>query len=127
MHGSGGIRFWDGLNIGSASDPMGKKEGDSDYPSTNEIIEEFIVTDTLDLHGFFPEQVPEIVRAFIDNARDLQCHRLKIIHGKGKSRLKFEVYHALKRNPHVVHFKDAPPDLGGWGVTVVVLNPEPSK
>ncbi len=23
--------------------------------------------------------------------------------------------------------KDAPPDLGGWGVTVVVLNPEPSK
>ena len=23
--------------------------------------------------------------------------------------------------------KDAPPDLGGWGVTVVVLNPGPAK
>jgi len=31
------------------------------------IPESIVVTDTLDLHGFFPEQIPEIIEAFIDN------------------------------------------------------------
>ena len=83
-----------------------------------------VVTDTLDLHGFFPEQIAEIIDTFIQNAVDLRLGKLRIIHGKGKSRLKYEVYQALRSNSHVTSFRDAPPDSGGWGVTVVELKPE---
>jgi dsDNA-specific endonuclease/ATPase MutS2 len=75
------------------------------------------------LHGFFPEQVAEIIDDFVENAISLRLSRLRIVHGKGKSRLKWEVYQVLQSNPHVVLFTDAPPELGGWGATVVELNP----
>jgi DNA-nicking Smr family endonuclease len=61
----------------------------------------YMVTDTLDLHGFFPQQVPPMIRDFIDNARSLKLRRLRIVHGKGKSRLKWEVRQALKTSPVV--------------------------
>ncbi len=42
---------------------------DSDHLDDEEAIPEYyIVTDVLDLHGFFPEQVPEMIQAFIENA-----------------------------------------------------------
>lgn len=85
------------------------------------IPDHIVVTDTLDLHGFFPEQVKEIVRDFIENALELKLKQVKIIHGKGKSRLKFEVYQALKNHPHVIRFSDSSPESGGWGATIVEL------
>ena len=85
------------------------------------IPESVEVTDILDLHGFFPEQIPEIMEAFLDNAIDLGLHRLKIIHGKGKSRLKFAVYQVLKKDKRISRFYDAPPKSGGWGMTIVEL------
>lgn len=81
----------------------------------------FVVTDVLDLHGFFPEQVSEMVTEFINNAMALKLHRLKIIHGKGKSKLKYVVRKELENNPHVAEFGDAPPESGGWGATIIVL------
>lgn len=101
---------------------MREKSGSSEPQNFQEISKQMIVTDTLDLHGFFPEQVSEIVEAFIRNALDLGLKRLRIIHGKGKSRLKYEVYQVLKTDSHVIQYKDAPPELGGWGATVVELN-----
>ena len=91
------------------------------HPVPEGIPAEIRVTDTLDLHGFFPEQIPEIVDAFIGNALALGLHELRIVHGKGKSRLKFEVHQALKQDTRVVAFGDAPPELGGWGATVIRL------
>ncbi len=85
----------------------------------------YVVTDTLDLHGFFPEQIPAMIRDFIDNARSLKMRRLRIIHGKGKSRLKWEVHQALKANPCVEAFGDASTEEGGWGATVILLKEEP--
>jgi DNA-nicking Smr family endonuclease len=86
-----------------------------------------VVTDTLDLHGFFPQQIPAMVADFIDNALSLKLCRLRIVHGKGKSRLKWEVHQALKANPAVESFGDAPPESGGWGATVVVLKGQGAK
>jgi dsDNA-specific endonuclease/ATPase MutS2 len=83
-----------------------------------------VVTDTLDLHGLFPEQIPEIIRDFIDNAHSLKLRRLRIVHGKGKSRLKWEVHRVLKASSSVETYGDAPPQEGGWGATVVVLKGE---
>ena len=85
----------------------------------NQVIQ---VTDTLDLHGFFPEQIPEMIETFIENARRLKLTRLCVIHGKGKSRLKFEVYQALRQNPFVIEFHDAPPELGHWGATLIEIS-----
>jgi DNA-nicking Smr family endonuclease len=85
------------------------------------IPEYFIVTDVLDLHGFFPEQVPEMISDFIDNALQLKLRRLRIIHGKGKSKLKWVVRKELEKNSHVKYFCDAPPEIGGWGATIIEL------
>lgn len=81
-----------------------------------------VITDMLDLHGFFPEQATEIILAFIDQAVEKQYKTVRIIHGKGKSRMKWEVYKILKNHPAVISFGDAPPDSGHWGVTVVEVN-----
>lgn len=90
--------------------------------SDEEVLPEFIeITDVLDLHGFFPEQVPEMVDEFIRNALELNLCNLKIIHGKGKSRLKWEVREALKAHANVAWFGDAPPESGGWGATLIEL------
>jgi len=87
-----------------------------------EDLPEFVaVTDVLDLHGFFPEQIPELIRDFIDNAIELNLTSLRVIHGKGRSRLKYEVREELEGNPHVAWFGDAPVGCGGWGATVIEL------
>ncbi len=39
-------------------------------------MEPLVVTETLDLHGFFPEQVRDIVTDFIDNAVHLGLRRI---------------------------------------------------
>ena len=81
----------------------------------------YYVTDVLDLHGFFPEQVEEMVRDFIQNGVELNISRLRIVHGKGRSKLKWIVYQVLKEHPQVTKFYDAPPEFGGWGSTIVEI------
>jgi DNA-nicking Smr family endonuclease len=82
------------------------------------------ITDTLDLHGFFPEQAGEMVEVFIQNALELGLTRLRIIHGKGRSRLKYEVHQILKAYPRVRDFYDSPVYSGGWGATDIELRSE---
>lgn len=44
-----------------------------DHDLEDEEFPEYIqVTDVLDLHGFYPEQVPEVVNEFIHHARELK-------------------------------------------------------
>jgi len=90
-----------------------------------EPLPEYIeVTNELDLHGFFPEQIPEIVNEFITNAIILKINYVRIAHGKGKSKLKWAVREVLKSDTRVIEFKDAPPELGGWGATIVEIKIE---
>ena len=83
-----------------------------------------VVTDTLDLHGYFPEQVPQLLADFIENAHRLRLPEVKIIHGKGRSVMKRVVWEELEKNPLVEGFHDAHPLSGGWGATIVVLRGE---
>lgn len=80
-----------------------------------------VVTDLLDLHGTPIAVIPQMIDDFIDNAVELGLTTVQIIHGKGKSRLKYLTHQQLKAHPAVVEFFDAPPDQGGWGRTVVRL------
>ena len=86
-----------------------------------EIPEYFIVTDELDLHGASPDLVPEMIEEFINNAILLGYKRVRIVHGKGRSRLKYLTLKILQIHPVVVSFSDAPPESGGWGATIVHL------
>lgn len=92
-----------------------KQQGTTNSP------EYISVEDILDLHGFFPEQIPEMVEEFIKNAKRLNLKKLRIIHGKGRSRLKYEVHGVLRTHHQVAAFYDAPPELGHWGATIVEL------
>lgn len=96
---------------------------DSEKPNRQDdpFPEYYVVTDVLDLHGFFPEQVPAMIEEFIKNARSLELRRLRIIHGKGKSKLKYVVRKELEKNEYVAEFGDSPPEIGGWGATIVIL------
>jgi dsDNA-specific endonuclease/ATPase MutS2 len=91
------------------------------HPVPEELADGVIITDTLDLHGLFPEQIHDIVHAFIENAVDLKLKRLKLIHGKGRSRLKWEALQILKTHQQVCRYYDAPLPEGGWGVTIIEL------
>ncbi|KAA3620436.1 MAG: DNA mismatch repair protein MutS [Calditrichaeota bacterium] len=82
------------------------------------------VEDFLDLHGFFPEQIAEVVQEFINYAVEKKYPKVTIVHGKGKSKLKWEVHRILREMPAVLHFSDAAPQAGGWGRTVVDLKLE---
>ena len=93
----------------------------SDHDDDEDVPEYYVVTDVLDLHGFFPEQVREMIHAFVENARSLKLRRLRIIHGKGKSKLKYVVRKELEIIEEVEWFGDAPPEIGGWGATIVIL------
>lgn len=85
----------------------------------DDIPELIVVTDELDLHGTPMQIIPEMINEFLANAVQMKLSRLQIIHGKGKSRLKHLVLHILQDDARVVAFYDAPPQLGGWGRTVV--------
>ena len=93
----------------------------------DELPDRVAVTDVLDLHGFFPEQIPEVIEEFIHGAIQQNLKSLRVIHGKGRSRLKYEVHKALEANPHVARFGDAPTGYGGWGATIIELKPEAEK
>ncbi|MDW7679286.1 MAG: Smr/MutS family protein [bacterium] len=99
-------------------DKLISPDEDDDMP------EYFVVTDELDLHGFFPEQAPEILEEFIRNAIELQIPTVRIIHGKGKSKMKWIVHQFLKDHSQVLNFRDSRPESGGWGSTVVELDLE---
>ena len=87
--------------------------------SDDSLPEAYEVTDFLDLHGFWPEQVEEVVGEFLRNARRLGLTEVRIAHGKGKSVMRREVWRVLERHPLVAEFKQAPPDRGSWGATIV--------
>lgn len=104
---------------------MKKDKGKAAYPG--ELSNPVRVTDVLDLHGFYPEQIAEIVSEYIEWAAKEGMKKVRITHGKGKSRLKWETRQTLAELPWCVAAYDAPPELGGWGSTIVELKQEQNK
>ena len=81
------------------------------------------IEDVLDLHTFKPRDVPSLLEAYFAACREEKIYAVRIVHGKGKGMLKRRVQQLLKKNPMVASFKDAPAGAGGWGATLVELNP----
>jgi len=84
------------------------------------------ITDVLDLHTFRPEEVPDLLADYLAECVRLGYRSVRVVHGKGSGTLKRRVQSALRRDPQVRAFHDAPPEAGGWGATIVELRgPQP--
>ena len=80
------------------------------------------IEDVLDLHTFRPKDIPDLLEDYFMECLKAGIYRVRIIHGKGKGFQKRRVQGLLAKNPKVTAFKEAPPEAGGWGATVVELS-----
>jgi DNA-nicking Smr family endonuclease len=79
------------------------------------------IEDVLDLHTFRPQDIPDLLEDYLAECLKYEFYAVRIIHGKGKGVQKKRVQGILKNNPKVASFRDAPPEAGGWGATLVAL------
>jgi DNA-nicking Smr family endonuclease len=79
------------------------------------------IEDVLDLHTYSPKEIPNLLHDYLEECGKTGIQSIRIIHGKGAGILKERVRSVLKKMPLVASFKDAPPEAGGWGATVVFL------
>jgi DNA-nicking Smr family endonuclease len=78
---------------------------------------------TLDLHTFSPREVGELVPAYLAACRTRGILRVRIIHGKGTGTLRRSVQAILERTAGVQSFRPADEGGGGWGATLVEVEP----
>jgi DNA-nicking Smr family endonuclease len=81
------------------------------------------IEDVLDLHTFQPKDIADLLENYFDECLKAEIFSVRVIHGKGKGIQKRQVHRILQKNPQVKSFKDAPPEAGGWGATLVELKP----
>jgi len=85
---------------------------------------ELPIEDVLDLHGFRPRDVRDVVATYLDEASRAGFRAVRLIHGKGIGVQRESIRRQLERDPRVVSFADAPGEHGGWGATIVTLRRE---
>ncbi len=81
------------------------------------------ITDQLDLHTFRPGEVSDLLQDYFAACIEQEILSIRVIHGKGTGALKRGVHAFLEKSPLVRSFREAPPDAGGWGATLVELKP----
>lgn len=84
---------------------------------------EIPVDGVLDLHAFEPGDVKDLVPDYLSICREKGIFRVRVIHGKGTGALRETVRAVLARTPGVASTSQAPEDEGGWGATIVLLEP----
>ena len=71
-----------------------------------------------DLHFFEPRETAAVVEEFIRQAAAKGLKKIRLVHGKGTSAKKREVYEILERHRLVVGFCNDGPN---WGATIITL------
>ena len=84
------------------------------------------IEDSIDLHGFQPRDVLDVVTDYLEAAREKGFVEVRLIHGRGKGVHRARIQELLARHPHVERFADAPATRGGWGAPLVHLR-EPQR
>ena len=79
--------------------------------------------DSIDLHSFLPSETASVVAEYLAAAAARGFREVRLIHGRGTGAQRRTVRSVLSRSPLVEQFRDAPPERGGWGATVVLLRP----
>ena len=82
---------------------------------------EIPIEDTLDLHPFRPNEIRDVTREYLEEARRRGFRQVRLIHGRGIGVQREIVRSVLARTEFVAEFRDAPQEAGGWGATLVTL------
>jgi DNA-nicking Smr family endonuclease len=90
--------------------------GDEDGPPVVVPIE-----DAIDLHPFAPAEIPSVVESYLEAAGEAGFVEVRLIHGRGRGVQRSRVRQVLSRHPLVLSYRDATPERGGFGATVVWL------
>ena len=77
----------------------------------------------LDLHTFRPQDVKEVVLAYLAECQPRGLLEVRLIHGKGIGQLRQTVHALLARHPEVISYSLAGEHYGGPGATIVKLRP----
>jgi len=77
--------------------------------------------DVIDLHSFRPAETASVVEEYLAAAAARGFREVRVVHGRGTGAQRRTVRAVLARSPLVLEFRDAPPERGGWGATVVLL------
>jgi DNA-nicking Smr family endonuclease len=81
------------------------------------------ITGDLDLHAFAPADATSVLAEYLDQCRLRGQLEVRVVHGRGHGVRRAEVRRALSARGDVLSFRDAPPESGGWGATLVRLAP----
>ena len=77
----------------------------------------------LDLHTFRPEDLGDLIPAYLEVCRAKGILEVRVIHGKGVGNVKRSVEAILQRLDIVEKFSPASQLYGGLGATIVRLKP----
>lgn len=79
------------------------------------------ITGELDLHTFRPEDLGELIPAYLAECVAHHLRDVRIIHGKGDGTLRETTRVLLARSPLVASFRSGDTLSGSWGATLVTL------
>lgn len=79
------------------------------------------ITGELDLHTFRPQDLGELIPAYLGACAEKGLREVRIIHGKGTGTLRTTVHHLLRTSPQVLRFRSGDETSGSWGATIVTL------
>jgi dsDNA-specific endonuclease/ATPase MutS2 len=103
----------------------GCAEPPDDEPEGPDAVGVIAIEDSIDLHGFQPRDVPDVVDAYLEAAAEQGLSEVRLIHGRGKGVQRQRVQSLLARHELVASFRDAPAHRGGWGATIARLRCPP--
>ena len=81
------------------------------------------IEDALDLHPFAPAEITAVVASYLEAAVEAGFTEVRLVHGKGRGVQRTRVRTLLATHPLVAGFRDATPERGGAGATIVRLGP----
>ena len=124
----GWLRRWrrrggggDGGDGGGRDDDAAGPDVDDDAPDVTG--RQPALADELDLHTFLPKECADVVDEYVRAAQEAGLTAVRIVHGKGKGTLRRTVHAVLARHPAVRSYQLAEGHRGGWGATLVELQP----
>jgi dsDNA-specific endonuclease/ATPase MutS2 len=79
------------------------------------------ITGELDLHTFRPQDLGELIPAYLDACAVRGIRNVRIVHGKGTGTLRTTVHALLARSPRVRSYRLGDENSGSWGATLVTL------